>query len=216
MRTSTAFFAGAATVVVAIAAGLGAGLVLANLVDPHSPRQEMTKLERRMSPEPIPVSHAPSEPVPYLAATQAAPAAMGAAIPGQDQRQIQPAEASPASNTAANGQPAASAPQSAAPGAQAAAPEQSKTSESSRAPEDAFAKARGADVKREARRAEDRRRDERRQQWSDKRRYQQRRDEELRDVEQKVREDNGSPRIFAAEPVRIEVPRIRLFGEDDD
>ncbi|MFL6791563.1 MAG: hypothetical protein ACJ8EE_10390 [Bradyrhizobium sp.] len=215
MRTSTAFFAGAGTVVVAIAAGLGGGLVLANLVNPHSPKQEMTKLERRMSPEPIPVSNAPSEPVPYLAATQAATAATDAAIPAQNQQQIQPAEAT-ASNTAANGQPAASAPQSAAPGTQAAAPEQSKTSEPSRTPEDAFANARDADVKREARRAEERRRAERRQQWSDKRRYQQRQDQELRDVEQKVREDTGSPRIFAAEPVRIEVPRIRLFGEDDD
>src|SRR3954452_3225585 len=120
MRTSTAFFAGAGTVVVAIAAGLGGGLVLANLVNPHSPKQEMTKLERRMSPEPIPVSNAPSEPVPYLAATQAATAATGAAIPAQNQQQIPPAEASTASNSAANEQPAASAPQSAAPGTQAA------------------------------------------------------------------------------------------------
>jgi hypothetical protein len=40
-------------------------------------------------------------------------------------------------------------------------------------------------------------------------------DDELRDVELKVREETGSPRSFAAEPVRIETPRIRLFGDED-
>jgi hypothetical protein len=72
MRTTTAYFAGAGTIVIAIAAGLGGGLVIANMVAPHSPKgAEMSKFERRIS-EPIPVSNAPSEPVPYLAATQAA------------------------------------------------------------------------------------------------------------------------------------------------
>jgi hypothetical protein len=68
MRTSTAFFAGAGTVLAAIAAGLGGGLLIADMVSPHSSRQEMTRLERRISPEPIPVSNAPSEPVPILPA----------------------------------------------------------------------------------------------------------------------------------------------------
>jgi hypothetical protein len=72
-----------------------------------------------------------------------------------------------------------------------------------------------ADARQEAKRSEERRRAERRQQWADKRRYQQRQDQELREVEQKVREDTEPRRIFAAEPARIETPRIKLFGEDD-
>ena len=63
MRTSMAYFAGVGTVVVAIAAGLGGGLLFANIVSPHSPKAEMTKVERRMSPEPIPAANAPAEPV---------------------------------------------------------------------------------------------------------------------------------------------------------
>jgi hypothetical protein len=210
MRTSMAYFAGAGTVVVAIAAGLGGGLLIANIVSPHSPRQEMTKLEQRMSSKPIPVSNAPSEPVQYVAGTQAAAANPGAAAaPAPNPPQAQPAQASTASNTGANAEPAASAPQPPAPATQAAVPEQAK------APEDAFGRARDADARRETRRAEERRRAERRQQWADKRRYLQRQDQELREVEQKVREDTGPTRIFAAEPVRVEMPRIRLFGEDD-
>jgi hypothetical protein len=42
-----------------------------------------------------------------------------------------------------------------------------------------------------------------------------RQDDELRDVEQKVRQETETPRIFAAEPVKIETPRIRLFGDED-
>jgi hypothetical protein len=210
MRTSMAYFAGAGTVVVAIAAGLGGGLLIANMVNRHSPRQEMTKLEQRMSSKPMPVSNAPSEPVQYLAETQAAAANPGAAAaPTPNQPETPPAEASTASNTGANAQPPASAPQPPAPVKQAATPEQTK------APEDVFAKAADADVRRETRRAEERRRAERRQQWAEKRRYQQRQDQELREVEQKVRDDTGPTRIFATEPVRIETPRIKLFGEDD-
>jgi hypothetical protein len=217
MRTSTAFFAGAGTVVAAIAAGLGGGLLIADMVSPHSSRQEMTRLERRMSPEPIPVSNAPSEPVPYLAGAQAAitnPNA--AAAPARDQ---QPAALTDAS--AANARPATSAPQPPVPATQATAPDQNKASEQIKARDDAFAEPGDADVRheadarREAKRAEERRRAERRQQWADKRRYQQRQDQELREVEQKVREVTEPRRIFAAEPVRIETPRIKLFGEDD-
>jgi hypothetical protein len=165
----------------------------------------MTKLEQRMSSKPMPVSNAPSEPVQYLAETQAAAANPGAAAaPTPNQLETPPAEASTASNTGANAQP-----QPPAPVKQAATPEQTK------APEDVFAKAADADIRRETRRAEERRRAERRQQWVEKRRYQQRQDQELREVEQKVREDTGPTRIFATEPVRIETPRIKLFGEDD-
>ena len=73
MRTTTAYFAGVGTVVAAVVAGLGGGLLMANIVSPHSSKNgtEMTRLEQRMSSKPIAVIAAPSEPVPYLAATQA-------------------------------------------------------------------------------------------------------------------------------------------------
>ena len=69
MRTSTAYFAGVGTVVAAVAAGLGGGYLAANVVSPHEPA--VSKLERRMSATQIPVTTAPSEPVPYGAATAA-------------------------------------------------------------------------------------------------------------------------------------------------
>ena len=36
MRTSMAYFAGVGTVVVAVAAGLGGGLLMGNIMNPHS------------------------------------------------------------------------------------------------------------------------------------------------------------------------------------
>jgi hypothetical protein len=207
MRTSVAFFTGAGTVVVAIAAGLGGGLLIADIVSPHASKQEMTKLERRMSPEPIPVSRAPSEPVQYLAGTQAV-ANPNAAAPAQNQQPTPSAQtttdASSANNNAANAQP----------------PPASR--EQAKAPEDAFAKVRDADVAkardvdvRETRRAErERRRAERRQQWAERYRHVQRQDDELRDVELKIREETEPTQAFRAEPNRIEIPRIKLFGDD--
>src|ERR1700744_25604 len=46
MRTSMAYFAGAGTVVVAIVAGLGGGLVIANVMNPGT--QELGKVELQM------------------------------------------------------------------------------------------------------------------------------------------------------------------------
>jgi hypothetical protein len=80
--------------------------------------------------------------------------------------------------------------------------------EQTAAPEDAFAKARDADV----RRAVEKRRVERRQQWAEKRR--QRQQQELRAVEGKAREETEPRQEFAVEPVKIEFPRIRLFDPD--
>jgi hypothetical protein len=58
MRTSTAYFAGVGTVAVAIAAGLGGGLLFANIVAPHEPKYaaEPTKLEQRMAVRSIAVT----------------------------------------------------------------------------------------------------------------------------------------------------------------
>jgi hypothetical protein len=214
MRASTAYFAGAGTVVAAIVAGLGGGLLIANIVSPTTPKQgtETTHLERRMSPEPIQAVAGSSEPVPYLAAPQlsalAAPqlSAPGAAVTGT----APPADTATAAAPAAPAAPPATSP---APASNSSAQEQRSV-----ASEDAFAKAREADVRRdaEAKRAADKRKAERRQQWADKRRYQQRQAQELRDVEDKVREetDPRRERVFAAEPVKIEMPQIRLFGPE--
>jgi hypothetical protein len=206
MRASTAYFAGAGTVIAAIAGGVGGGLLIADMVSPKSSRQgaEQTRLERRMSPEPIPAANEPSEPVQYLAASQL-PAAV-AAPPAQAQDQTQPAnsgsagaQATDASATAppATAQAAAPAAQSAAPAAQPVAREQAAASDE--------AKARNADAKRAA----EKRKLERRQQWADRRRQQ-----ELRAVEERVREETEPRQEFAPEPARIEMPLIRLFGSD--
>ena len=69
MRMSTAYFAGVGTVIVAVGAGLGGGYLAANITSP--PTQAVSKLERRMSAEPITVSTAPAERVPHVAATAA-------------------------------------------------------------------------------------------------------------------------------------------------
>jgi hypothetical protein len=219
MRTSMAYFAGAGTVVVAVVAGLGGGLLISNIVSPHSPAQEMTKVERHRSAETVAASSAPSEPGPYLAATQpaatkpvvVAPAPDQAPTPSAPQRTeaannsspaARPAEAREASIT----QPSPStSPPSPAPAAPLAAGEQAAS------PRDAFAKAREADVKRAA---VEKRRTDRRQQWAERHGFRQRQDQELRDVERKVREETEPTQALAAEPARVEMPRVRLFDSE--
>jgi hypothetical protein len=219
MCASTAYFAGAGTVIAAIVAGVGGGLVIADMISPKSPKQgtELSRLERRMSSEPIQAAAGPSEPVQYLAAPQpSAAVAPVTAAPAQAQAQAQ-AEASNSGSTRAQpgiAQPAAAAQltasdtQAAAPAARPAAREQIAV------PEVALANARDAEVKRadaEAKRAMEKRKAERRQQWAEKRR--QRQQQELRAVEQNIRGDT-EPRQFAAEPARMQTPQFRLFGSE--
>jgi len=192
MRITTAYFAGVGTVVAAVAMGLGGGLLISNIVSPHEPRVEMSKLELRMSAKPIQASNAPSEPAP-----QAAPAAA-------DSAQAEPqrtAPEQPAETAAAKPPP----PSDAVPVTQAAQP---VPREPIAAPENAFAKARDADVKR----VTEKRKAERRQQWTERRRYRQ--DQELRDVEARVREETEPRQAFTTEPVRLEMPRIKLFDPE--
>jgi hypothetical protein len=209
MRTSMAYFAGAGTVVVAIVAGVGGGLIMADIVSPKSPKQgtEQTLLERRMPPKPIQAAAAPSEPVPYLVtAPPAAPATTVAAAPVQPQAQTETANASPPArpaDTSETRQAAVPAKQAEAPAAQPVVREQAA------APDEA-AKARGGEV----RRAEGSRKFERRPQWTERRRYKPRHEQELIAVEEKVREETEPRRELAAEPVRIEMPQIRLFGPE--
>jgi hypothetical protein len=242
MRASTAFFTGIGTVVLAIGGGLGGGLMIANIMT-QEPKQA-SKLERRASPEAPPSTKDPLVPVPYLAETQASSSA-AIVVPPAEQKspdrqneanssspQSTPPAASPRETTTSNEQAATSTDAS-----KSDAPRTPKTTEASTAkssepavqaaaahePDDAQAKARDSDLKRDAdsRRAE-RRKAERRQQWADRRRSQPSREQELRGVEQSVRDDS-EVRVYrdrayrdeGEEPVRFEFPRIRLFGPED-
>jgi hypothetical protein len=190
MRSSTAYFAGAGTVIGAIAAGLGGGYLFFSIVSPHPEKQgssEVSRLERRMSTEPIPATNkgAP-EPVPYLDKPQISaavadpqtqpqqasqPQQQQAAQPqpqqqqGTQQQQPQQAQPQQAPSQQASTQPAAAAPP-APPAAQPVAAADQPAAREKSATEDSYAKAR--DARREGR--EERRRAERdrRQQWSER------------------------------------------------
>ena len=209
MRTTTAYFAGVGTVAVAIAAGLGGGLLFSNMVAPHQPKYaaEPTKLEQRMADRTIPVTSAPapSEPTPYLSDTQPAatnPVVVAAPQPQAESPSAPPVEQKTASNAAAvqvTSPP--QAPQVTEPAAR----------EPATSPREAFAKARDADIKRAS---TEKRRAERHQQWADKRRDRQPREQELEAVERSVRDATEPRQAFIAEPARLDTPRIRLFGDD--
>jgi hypothetical protein len=225
MRISTAYFAGVGTVIMAVAAGLGGGYLAANIT--HPPTQAVSKLERRMSAEPISVATAPAEPVPHVAATNPA------AAPAQEQPQTQPQPQTEAAAAPANAAPSTSAnnvraEEKTANNVAAVQPMQpppqpaksaEQADEKTTAPRDVFARARDADIKRAD---AERRRAERRQRWADKRRFQQPREQELEAVEERVREATEprririreEPRDMFAEPARIEAPHIRLFDQD--
>jgi hypothetical protein len=220
MRTSMAYFAGAGTVIVAIVAGVGGGVMMADMVSPKSPK-EMTLLERRMpakpvqaadAPKPLQAADAPSEPVPYLAMSSppaATPATTVAAAPAQPKAPTEttnaPTPAQPA-ETSQTRQAELPPKQAEVPAPQPAA--QPVVREQAAAPD--AAKARPGEV----RRAEDRRKFERPQQWTERRRYKPHGEQELIAVEEKVREETEPRREFATEPIRIEMPQIRLFGPE--
>ena len=95
MRSAMAYFAGAGTVIVAISAGLGGGMLISNIVSPNQPKQgstEMTRLERRMSPEPIQAMNGSSQPVPYLAESQVPAAVAEAPAQGASPQPTPPAQ----------------------------------------------------------------------------------------------------------------------------
>jgi hypothetical protein len=227
MRTSMAYFAGAGTVVIAIAAGLGGGLTIANIVSPRASNQEMTKLEQRMQADraldPVKDTNQPSQPPSYLAATRPAAGSTVVQPPVQNPQPSQteasnptPQPAQPAAQsetTAVNN--AAAKPAEASPPKPSTSTVQGNSDQQASTSQDAMAKARDADLKRLA---EKRKADRRQQQWADRRRYREPRERDLRDVEQSVREDTEprytEPRYFVGEPARAESPQIRLFGPD--
>ncbi|HJZ20166.1 MAG TPA: hypothetical protein VJ226_04365 [Bradyrhizobium sp.] len=224
MRASIAYFAGAGTVVAAIAVGLGGGLTIANIINPHLDKGiEVSRLERRMSSEPAARPSPSPTQAPYVATTQPAtvspaPAPAVASAPAAAPAQAETAKPAPSPSSSAEPSVATAtiakpqdppAPQRAAA---APTPAAQPAREQVARPDDAMAKARDADVKRAERRSE------RRQQWADRRRrdprqIEQRQGQELVDVEQKVREETEPPHEFAPGP-RMDFPQIRLFGPD--
>lgn len=229
MRTTTAYFAGVGTVAVALAVGLGGGLLFSSIVAPHQPKYaaEPTKLEQRMADRTIPIKSAPSEPAlsaqpaaatPVVAVAPAksepqAPTPQVAAAPPVEQKVVAEPKTEPktANNEAGAGQATPSA--QTEPSSRASAP----------SPREAFAKASDSDMKsRDAdmkRAGIEKRRVERRHQWADRRRVRQPREQDLEAVEQSVRDATAPRQAFMAESARLDTPtfdtpRITLFGDD--
>ena len=179
-----------------------------------------------MSAEPIQASNGPPEPVPYLAAPQpGTPGVAAAVVPAQAQSQQAPPQTETASSASAPPvQPADTSAATQKADTSVATQKEASTTptppakpvahESTAASDDAMAKARDGDLKRGI----EKRKTERRQQWTERRRRQPRQelgqDQELREVEEKVRNETEPRREFVADPVRIEMPRIRLFGPE--
>ena len=256
MRTSTAFFAGAGTIIMVVAGGLGGGLMIANTMNPKAPAAQMSKLERR-------ASEASPSPSPSPGAVQAAMTPAVKDVPpqaAQDGAKAQSSDA-PAAHAPAT-KPAATEP-SPAPSSQAT---QREAHDKPATPDAAFAKARdadlktpGADTKRNAQKRQTRHQFE----WVERRRMPRQPEADPRDVEQAARDDgdvrsyrddnvarnyrfdngarsssddsaargyraenrarvypddsnarryqDGSGRDYAAQPVEMELPRVRLF-----
>ncbi|MEN3351525.1 MAG: hypothetical protein V7632_5160 [Bradyrhizobium sp.] len=208
MRTSTAYFAGVGTVVAAIAVGVGGGFTIANVVNPHESKQEVSRLDRRTAGEQTGPPSASSQPAPYLAATQDAatkPVTVAPAPPQSEQPQQQSAQP----NNPPAAQPEAPPAQDAQPPSPPAQATQAAAREPSASPErsNANASTRDADVKRAA---AEKRRAERHQRWAERRRGRQ--DDDMRGVERSVRQATESPRLIAVEAPR----RIELFDDGDD
>jgi hypothetical protein len=256
MRTSTAFFAGAGTVIMVVAGGLGGGLMIANTMNPKAPAAQTSKLERRAS-EPSP---SPS-PSPHAGAVQAAATPPAKDLPAQPPRDTASIQASTPSKpqssaVAATNAPAVSEPRP-APSPSPSQATQRDAHDKPGAPDSAFAKAREADLKTpdaETKRTAQKRQTRQHPQWAERRRMQRQPEPDLREVEQAARDDDaarrardddngrsysddgagggyrtenrvrvypddgyarryqdGRGRDYAAEPVELDLPRVRLF-----
>ncbi|MDN5000330.1 hypothetical protein ACFQZO_05480 [Bradyrhizobium sp. GCM10027634] len=227
MRVSTAYFVGAGTIVVAIAIGLGGGIVAGNIMNPIAPKQgpDTSRMAQRNEAAAPAATNAPSERVQYLSGSQAFSAMIAAPAQAQNEAKV---DSKPDSGTAqANAEPSAPPPPQAAavepskptpsPPSPAKPVEQQASTEPASSPDNAYAKARDSDLKRAA---SERRRAERHERWAERHRYDQRdarggRDQtNWDDVARNIREDS-SGRDYASRP-RSGFPQIRLFGSDDD
>jgi hypothetical protein len=208
MHAATAYLVGAGTIVVAIAMGLGGGIVAGNIMNPIAPKQgpDASNMERRADAATPVTTNAPSQRVQYLTGSQAFGAMI--AVPAQAHDEAKPA----AQTTQATAEPPAPPPSQAAPPA-----EQQASTEPASSPDNANAKARDSDLKRAA---AERRRTERRERWAGRHRYDSREQRGMRDrtdwddVGRNIREDSYS-RDVASRP-RGGFPRMMPFDPDDD
>ncbi|MGY0569923.1 hypothetical protein ACTGJ9_001670 [Bradyrhizobium sp. RDM12] len=225
MRASTAYFVGAGSIVAAIAIGLGGGIVAGNIMHPIAPKQgpDTSKTERRA--DVVTTTSAPSERVQYLTGSQSFGAMIAA--PAQAQGEAKPDSKPDSGSAQANSQPtappsprtAAVEPPKSASSSQSETKsvEQKPSTEPGSSSDNAYAKARDADVKRAA---SERRRSERRERWAERHRYEQRDAPAVRDqtnwddIARSVRQDPDA-RDYASRP-RGGFPQIRLFDADDD
>jgi hypothetical protein len=219
MRATTAYFVGAGTIVAAIAIGLGGGLVAGNIMNPVTPKQgpDTARWERRAQPELAAMQ--PSERVPYLAGSEAMVVTLGAPLNEAQNGTRQGATETVAPPQAASRETPPEAPSADAQRTEPARPAQQQVStEPASAPENAYAKAGDADLKRAA---AEQRRAERHKRWAERRRQEMRHEmREARDrtdwddVARNVRDDSTS-RGWTSGP-RSGFPQIRLFGSEDD
>jgi hypothetical protein len=240
MRAPIAYFAGAGTVIAAIALGLGGGLTIANVLSPHQEKLEQTKLEQRMAAKPVPQPAEADQPsqqaepaktgaVPFVAATQAAVTANAPAAAAQPQTQAtapapqaspQPAETKVADDPPAKSTEAPTAKVRAVAHERQSAPREQASSGSedakvkSRSPEDANAKAGDSDLKQLA---DEKRKAERHRKWADRKKAQQReaqRQQQPRDAESQGVET--SVRRDSDRPRFRDSDRPRMIVRQDD
>lgn len=235
MRASTAYFVGAGTIVVAIAIGLGGGIVAGNIMNPVAPKQgpDTGKMAQRAEAAATPATtSAPSDRVQYLIGSQAfgtivaAPAEAKDEVKADAKPEAGPEAKPDTQSTQANAEPAPAPSQAAAvePPKQQIKPtspspvtkpaEQQASTEPVASPDNAYAKARESDVKRTT---SERRRTDRRERSAERYRYDSREPRGMRDrtdwddVARNIREDSDA-RDVASRPRG----RIMLFGPGDD
>ncbi|MCP3394324.1 hypothetical protein NLM27_36840 [Bradyrhizobium sp. CCGB12] len=229
MRASTAYFVGAGTIIAAIAIGLGGGIVAGNIMNPTKQGPDTSKVAQHAETAGVSATNAPSERVNYLTGSQAFGATIATPAQAEAKPDPQPAQANaappaPPPSQAAAVEPAkeqlkeqsrptiASSPKVANPA------EQQASADPAASADNAYAKARDADVKRAA---SERRRIERRERWAERRHYYESREPrgmrdrtDWDDVARNIREDSDAHDV-ASRP-RSGFPQIRLFGPDDD
>jgi hypothetical protein len=200
MRASTAYFVGAGTIVAALAIGLGGGIIAGNIMNPVTPRQAVDSGQhdrRAATAAAAGAGTLPSGRVDYLTGSQVFGAWVAAPAVAEEEAEVKPAAPAIQANT-----------ETAAPVPPPSAVQ--PADQASAAPDNAFAKARDADVKRSA---SERRRSDRRERWADRHRHAPRATPtDWDDVARNVRadsEDRDVPRL-----PRGGGPQIMLFGDD--
>jgi hypothetical protein len=244
MRVSTAYFAGAGTVVVAIAVGMGGGLLMADIMNPRA-TGDVSKLEQHharsqqaeQSPPPSQSNAAvdgAQTPATYLSATRGATTTPVVVSPvptpqsRNDAKDASPPKPRPAAPAEAKTEKTQKIEKTASSDATSkpAEPSTPAARDQGSSPENAYAKAQDAEAKRSADEKRKADRAERRHKRAARR--QQQRDQQQRDIEAQAREDtqrniivrrddswgNDFRHVDSDRPMRMDFPRFNLFDQD--